>query len=196
MTPSTPVTRSRFLGFDALGGRRAALNALLYRGAAVLGAGARYRSFDPAVIRRLVFVCRGNICRSPFAQAVAESLGVDSTSFGIDAQDGAMPPGVAVRIAREHGFDVSRHRAAHAAKVETLLSDLIVAFEPAHLAALPAACVGHRTLLGVWSPRPTLYIHDPHGAPPEHFDRCFRTIEMAVEALAAHLREAQVHAGR
>jgi protein-tyrosine phosphatase len=196
MPVSTTLTRSRFLGFDHLGGRRAALTALLYRGAAVMGVGARYRSLDAAAIDRLVFVCRGNICRSPFAQAVAERLGFEAASFGIEADRGAAPPAAAIRVAREHGFDVSQHRAARGEDIASRASDLVVAFEPSHLASLPRSCAGQRTLMGAWAPRPTLYIHDPHGASDAHFARCFETIESAIRMLVARIREAHANERR
>ncbi len=42
-----------------------------------LGAG---RPVDPATVRRLVFVCQGNICRSAFAEAAARRAGLRAAS--------------------------------------------------------------------------------------------------------------------
>jgi protein-tyrosine phosphatase len=45
----------------------------------------RLRRVRPADARRLVFVCQGNVCRSPFAAAYARSRGLEAASFGIPA---------------------------------------------------------------------------------------------------------------
>ena len=74
------------------------------------GLGARlglYRQYGPAdrgEVRRLVFVCKGNICRSPFAEAVARAAGADAVSYGLDARDGLPANPSAIRTARKFGL--------------------------------------------------------------------------------------------
>lgn len=64
---------------------------------------------------RMVFVCRGNQCRSPLAEhltrraALRRGLPVDVTSLGL--LPGGLPmPSRGVAIAAEHGLDLSGHR--------------------------------------------------------------------------------------
>ena len=38
-------------------------------------------NFQP--VRRLIFICEGNICRSPVAELIAQSQGVRCASYGL-----------------------------------------------------------------------------------------------------------------
>ena len=66
---------------------------------------------------KVLFVCAGNICRSPFAEGLARRLAaergldVEFASAGEIALDGDRCPGDAVAAAEEHGVDLSSHRA-------------------------------------------------------------------------------------
>ena len=66
---------------------------------------------------KVLFVCAGNICRSPFAEALARQLAaergldVEFASAGEIALDGDRCPRDAVAVAKEYGVDLSSHRA-------------------------------------------------------------------------------------
>jgi protein-tyrosine-phosphatase len=66
---------------------------------------------------KVLFVCAGNICRSPFAEALARRLAaergldVEFASAGEIALDGDRCPPDAVAVAKEYGVDLSSHRA-------------------------------------------------------------------------------------
>jgi protein-tyrosine-phosphatase len=66
---------------------------------------------------KVLFVCAGNICRSPFAEALARRLAaergldVEFASAGEIALDGDRCPRDAVAVAKEYGVDLSSHRA-------------------------------------------------------------------------------------
>src|ERR1700689_5221538 len=69
---------------------------------------------------RVLFVCMGNICRSPTAEAVFRSLAqhswpylaVESDSAGTHGYHVGRPPDErAQRVARAHGIDMSGQRA-------------------------------------------------------------------------------------
>ena len=56
----------------------------------------------------VLFVCTGNTCRSPFAEAVAGREGhVDVESAGLGAYAGDRPPEDAIVVASELGYDLS-----------------------------------------------------------------------------------------
>src|SRR5438045_2993372 len=60
---------------------------------------------DLRATRRLVFVCLGNINRSPFAHAVALDLGARCTSIGLSTTTGVPAFATAVETARRLGID-------------------------------------------------------------------------------------------
>ncbi len=67
---------------------------------------------------RILFVCTGNICRSPMAEGVMRSLlgpaglldRVEVDSAGIQAREGEPPDPTAIEVAAEHGIDISALR--------------------------------------------------------------------------------------
>jgi len=69
-------------------------------------------------VKRVLFVCTGNICRSPLAQVLLERAlversvpDVEVTSAGTGAWDGAPASEGAYLVALERGLDLSEHRA-------------------------------------------------------------------------------------
>ncbi|MBQ8144883.1 MAG: low molecular weight protein arginine phosphatase [Butyricicoccus sp.] len=64
----------------------------------------------------IVFVCTGNTCRSPMAEALfralggEEKLGLKASSAGLFVQDGMSATPYAVEAVKEYGADLSEHR--------------------------------------------------------------------------------------
>jgi protein-tyrosine-phosphatase len=81
---------------------------------------------------KILFVCAGNICRSPFAEALARRLAtergldVEFESAGEIALDGDRCPRDAVAAARRHGIDLSTHRARRLRAEQKAAADEIV----------------------------------------------------------------------
>ncbi|GLQ97901.1 low molecular weight protein-tyrosine-phosphatase [Dyella mobilis] len=65
------------------------------------------------MIRGVLFVCVGNLCRSPMAAGVLGHAmpGMKVASAGIHAQTGAAADPSAIAIMRERGIDIETHRA-------------------------------------------------------------------------------------
>ena len=87
---------------------------------------------------RLLFVCTGNTCRSPMAEAIARQLaderGLDVTasSAGTSAWDGAPASDGALLVALEEGLDLSIHRAQVLSRDLVAAADLILVMSPHH----------------------------------------------------------------
>ena len=93
----------------------------------------------PTTIRSVLFVCAGNTCRSPMAEAVARHLldsGVRVESAGISADDGASAAKDAIQAMQERGLDISDHRSRSVSALNLLDFDLVVALTPSIAQAL------------------------------------------------------------
>src|ERR1035441_957189 len=56
-------------------------------------------------VQRLVFVCKGNICRSAYGEEKAKNLGIQAISFGLDAKGENPATEMAIRLAWIRGID-------------------------------------------------------------------------------------------
>lgn len=143
---------------------------------------------DPATVRRLVFVCQGNICRSAFAEAAARAAGMNGISVGLSAATGRPAHDPAIRAARRLGHDLTAHRATDLADYAPRPGDLLLAMEVRQLhrlAADPRLCAVPRMLLGRWT-RPLLpHLHDPYLLDEHYMRRCLARIDTAVAGLVS-----------
>lgn len=146
----------------------------------------------PDPVRRVLVICLGNICRSPFAEGLLASQRPELAlrSAGLLAGAGAPADATAQRVAARFGVDLAAHAARRLADEDVDWADLILAMEGQHVARLarqwPAG--GSKTrLLGDFLPSPPFAIRDPWGQGEDVFARTFERIEAAVEQLSARL---------
>jgi len=149
----------------------------------------RYGAFKPqpeTTFPRLVFVCAGNICRSPFGQVAAQSKGLNAVSLGLSTRGGDPANPVAIAVAKERGFSLARHRSSRVEDFEPRAGDWFVCMEPQQAEKIQALFPGFpAVLLGMCMERPRRpFIPDPFGKSPTYFVRCFSWIETGVEALS------------
>lgn len=141
---------------------------------------------DPARVRRLVFLCQGNICRSAFADVAARAAGLNVTSVGLSTTPGrpAHPP--AIRAALALGHDLSAHVATDIGDYVPRDGDLLLAMEVRQLFALaadPRLAATPRLLLGRFT-RPMLpHLHDPYSLDDRYMRRCLMRIATAIGPL-------------
>lgn len=86
---------------------------------------------------RVMFICTGNQCRSPFAEHYVRarwSPQVTTASCGIMDLPPTPSPPETVAAAREIGVDLTSHRSRSIQHVELASRDLIVGFEALHVA--------------------------------------------------------------
>lgn len=145
------------------------------------------RAADPAAVRRLVFVCHGNICRSAFAEGVAQQAGMASASFGLSTTSGkgAHPP--VIEAAQARGIDLGGHLTTDVTDFIPEEGDYLLVMEHRHLAklgAVPALAELPRGLLGAYLSPPVPHLHDPYQLDPAYLPTCLDRIERATRRLA------------
>jgi protein-tyrosine phosphatase len=150
------------------------------------------QNIDWPRVHRLVFICSGNICRSPYAAARARLLGLETASCGLHTAGGATANPAASRIALERRLDLSQHRSQAYGSFDFHEGDLLVMFEPGHITALNGRSkCGQVTLAGLWARRPQPYIADPYGRSDHYFQHCFSLIDQSVDTMAERLSQAR-----
>lgn len=175
---------------ELFGGRRGYIGHVCARALYTLGSYRLAENINWGAIKRLVFVCHGNICRSPYASARAHALGVRSISLGLVAADGAVADESASRNALLRGVDLSAHRSVRLHASLLNLGDLVVVFEPRQLTKVLRQRVpglAGITLMGIWDRPVYPYIQDPFGRSDRYFQRCFSEIDRNVAALATRI---------
>jgi protein-tyrosine phosphatase len=150
----------------------------------------------------VLFVCLGNICRSPTAEGVfraaVERAGLgqvvvaDSAGLG-DWHVGAPPDRRAIQAARRRGYDLSPLRARQVASRDFERFGWILAMDRSNLRALeairPSDFAGHLGLLLDLVPyRGLREVPDPYYGTTDDFERVLDLVEAASVALVERLR--------
>ena len=177
------------LDIELYGGKRGFLEHARARVLYALGTYGQDQEIDWAAVARLVFVCKGNICRSPYASAKARSLGAPAVSLGLEAADGSPADPAALRNALQRGVDLSAHRSLRAESTSFAAGDLVMVFEPVHLAEIRrrSTRATPASLLGVWTPPKRPHIQDPYGRGDKYFQQCFSVIDANVAAIVGRM---------
>jgi protein-tyrosine phosphatase len=149
---------------------------------------------------RVLFVCLGNICRSPLAEAAfraeAERLGLDAEadSAGTGGWHAGEPPDRrAVAAARRNGVDISHLRARKVKREDFERFDHVVALDEENLADLaairPPGSRARLSLLLDHAPgREGEAVADPYYGGDSHFDLTWRDVTAGARGLAEALQ--------
>ena len=94
---------------------------------------------------RVMFVCTGNTCRSPLAEAIARDLAerrhlsdLQFESSGTSAWEGAPASDGALLVGLERSLDLNSHRARQLNRELVERADLVLAMGPHHLDRIEA----------------------------------------------------------
>jgi protein-tyrosine phosphatase len=147
------------------------------------------------MFRSILLVCTGNICRSPIAEELLRSALGNTTirigSAGTGALVGAPADPMAQLVAREHGYDISAHRARQADQQLLNTSDLILTLDQTHtdwIRSRMPHLLGRTHKLGRW--QQNLDVADPYRRPREAFDVAFDEIRAYTEDWLKRIRGA------
>jgi protein-tyrosine phosphatase len=173
---------------DRYGGRRLFVRAMLARVQMGLPPWRRLRAIDWRRVENIVFVCKGNICRSAYAAAKAAALGLPSASAGLEAVSGAPANDAARRHAASRMVALNDHRTRRLDELMLNPGTLVVCMEPRQAAEVETMRTGRSfqlTLLGLWSRPLRPLIFDPYGLSDSQWNVCLDIIDNGIERIAA-----------
>ena len=158
----------------------------------------------PSNARSLLFICLGNICRSPFAEAIAvrraQELAIGSfryASAGLRTR-AKEPPPEAKAAARSFGVALDTHEAKPLTAELVAAHDMLIVMEYSQIETVHAAYPSTRGrvyLLSLFdadaSGLDRYNITDPFASPLAAYDTCYRRIDRAVSALLMAVERAR-----
>ncbi|XP_033846609.1 low molecular weight phosphotyrosine protein phosphatase isoform X2 [Periophthalmus magnuspinnatus] len=150
--------------------------------------------------KSVLFVCLGNICRSPIAEAVFQKMATDAgvvdkwvidSGATSDWNTGSSPDSRGLACLRNHGIETS-HRARQVTKEDFQTFEYILCMDESNLSDLKrkANSVKNATarieLLGSYDPQKQLIIKDPYYGSDKDFEtvyeQCVRCCKAFLEA--------------
>lgn len=151
---------------------------------------------------RILFICTGNMTRSPLAEAVLKKKlkesglkGVEVISAGTGATDGLDRDAMMLEVAAERGYEITgkTKRADYFSGIE---SDLILCMEPHHVdymkGILPAYFHSRIHLLMKYAFDSSGVIYDPTCRPKDFYHSVLDTIEAACDGIIAKISGTQM----
>ena len=142
---------------------------------------------------KVVFVCWGNICRSPMAERVARGmaaergLDVEADSVGISSEESGNPiDRRAAAVLREAGYSTGGHRARRVTADDLASADLVVVAERFHIGRLEQLCpAANYALINDFNPAMPKGqdLDDPWYGPASGFRSTLADIEAAMPGI-------------
>lgn len=170
-----------------------------------------FAAFNPAAERRrldtatqtggpsdILFLCQGNICRSPYAelklqQLMAAHAAPRIASAGLLPRNSRPSPDAAQAAARKRGIDLSTHCSRHAFADLVAAASIIFIFDDINLRSFMGRFPALRDrvfFLSVLADAAAdREIHDPHGQDRHVFDHTYAKIDLCLENLVRMLKE-------
>jgi protein-tyrosine phosphatase len=162
----------------------------------------------PGAVSSIVFICKGNICRSAFAHYLTNEILTQNSrsmalwigSAGLEAHKGTKSPEMAIEVAKDFGINMEGHRSVLLDDDLVDSSDMLVAMEPKqvrvmqekyphkrdHFFLMPLFEKGWEKSYFGWQ---KYHLQDPYGKGRVAFFECFDRVQKCVHGLMAALKK-------
>ena len=131
-------------------------------------------------MKKLLFVCTGNTCRSPMAAAMWRAMGGEASSAGLSALSGDIASENALRVMDEMGCDLRSHRSEPVTRYALLWADAVYAMTDGHAARLVRmfpSCADKVRVMPIPVP-------DPFGGDEDDYRACAERIREGLDIIA------------
>jgi len=150
-------------------------------------------------MKKILFVCLGNICRSPLAHGIAQNISNrDKLSYEIDSagtsdwHEGEAPCQDSITIAQTHNIDISKQHSRIITEDDIVKYTHVVAMDKQNKADMESFGFKNVYLLGNFGGYEGKDVPDPYFFTGNHvldgFEKVYTMVETCVEELITHIR--------
>lgn len=127
-------------------------------------------------MKKIMFICSGNTCRSPLAEGLFKKYlkennitDIEVSSAGVGAFPGDAVSINSILVAGNRGIDISDHRARNINPEHLITTDLFFCMSDSHKQVLLRHCDESKIVV--------LNVPDPYGRPIEIYEECAKMLE-------------------
>ncbi|PKH51482.1 protein-tyrosine-phosphatase [Tenacibaculum sp. Bg11-29] len=150
------------------------------------------------MMKKILMVCLGNICRSPLAEGILQSK-LSADSFEIDSAGtagyhvGELPDKRSIAVAREYGVDITNQRSRKFVKSDFKDFDLIFAMDESNYDNIISMIDDNndvpkvKLILNELYPSEDRSVPDPYYGGDQGFENVYKMLDEACENIASKL---------
>jgi protein-tyrosine-phosphatase/predicted ATP-grasp superfamily ATP-dependent carboligase len=151
----------------------------------------------------VLFICKGNICRSPFAELYARTRlpNIRVSSVGLLPASGRSSPDAAIEAAAARNIDLSLHRSRVLSEQDLRSYDIIFVFDVDQFRAIKRLAKQQQMtrkvfFLGSLDIHQSLAIADPYGKDLRNFEETYDKIARLIDGAVARVNAASARSER